>query len=117
MRRMAITVAMLAVAGCSTTPVDIVAKGPRFSWSSSKSARTVLDCVARNAENGDHRVSTTMRPTEREDGYELIVRGSDVGPIAVARSFSTAAGATVENWIAPFNLAPERYHRILAAGC
>lgn len=107
-----------SIAGCASTPGEIVETGARNDLVGNGRPAEVARCIARNAEA----ISGNIAATERESAgiYEVIVRstGEASGAIAVARVGPAVPGSSIAVWVTPNMLAnPKGYAERLAKGC
>ena len=117
MKRGLMLIWVLVLAGCAMTPADVVEQGTRHAWSSSLSPQAAAECIARNAENTSGTITAIVRAAPTSGAVETIVRTGEGGVMSLSQSRPAAKGATVEIWISPRFLTPERYLTSVSKGC
>ena len=112
-----VLMAVLMLAGCAMTPTVVVEQGTRHTWSSSLSPQAAAECVARNAENMSGMITAVVRAAPTSGAVETIARTGEGGVMSLSQSRPAPNGATVEIWISPRFLTPERFLTSVSKGC
>lgn len=96
-----IGIALIALlAGCATSPQEVVERGTRFIGDMGKPPLEAARCIGRNAQYTNAYIVTTINEIDA-DNTELIVRGTFeiTTTLSVWRFRKQASGATFEAWV------------------
>lgn len=98
MTRLAPLVALALIAGCAT-PQEVIDQGLRSVHELKSAPAIAAPCLARNAENDRALWSTTVRPLDRPDRLEVILRTSPEVTIVVAHVEPNGIGSRATIWL------------------
>ena len=117
-----ISLACLAfLAGCGSTPVQVIESGPRHEFASSLASRQAANCVARNGQNINSQYTATLADLPAADQFEVVVSApqTSAGAIVVAHTSAAANGSRITFIMSPRmseSAAPEWIEK-LRKGC
>ena len=114
--------ATLALAGCASTPQEIVQQGPRSEHTLQLPPFRAAGCIARNAENLVDSINAPIRPLESGERYEVVIRsiGNDLYPILLIGILEPMGNGSRVTFHGPgYRVSPPRHEFIasLAKGC
>lgn len=108
-------IALLALAGCASTPSELRTDGARRDFTLSMSPAQAAACLARNAENAASGVTTAVRIGATSGTHEVVVSRGE--PIAVADVTPADRGARATIWRAHVPILPTGLPEAMAKGC
>lgn len=82
---------VIALAGCGTTPNQLVGQGMRQEFTSSTAPLTLAKCTAANANSFSSRYSASLAELVRPDSYQVAVHRTDWNAEAIAVAYAMPA--------------------------
>ncbi len=108
-----------ALAGCATSPQQVIDRGTRHTGEIAKSPSEAAKCIARSAEYSTGSMLAGVSEIDANTS-ELIVRGTIevTTTISVWRFRKSASGSTYEAWVSPNLLSgPEAHIKRVRGNC
>jgi hypothetical protein len=90
----------LLLAGCVSTPAQLVEEGPSTVFTLKNAPELAAGCMARHAEELNS-LLTTVRRLDQSGAYEVIVRSAPDVTLAYAIAKPQASGSEATVWIRP----------------
>ena len=96
-----IVVALLA--GCGSTPAQVVETGPRHDVESALPSRQAANCIARNGQNLNSQYTAALTELKEIDQYQVQVTApqTSAGAIVVVRAVPAGAGSRLTFFMSP----------------
>lgn len=108
--KLIVMLTLAVMAGCATSPADVVERGTRFSGAINKAPIEAAKCIARNAEYMSGSLLASV--SDIDNGAEVIVRGTAevTTTLSLWRLQRSGAGSTYEVWVTPTLLGSPDIH-------
>ena len=109
---------LLLLAGCATTPQEVIEGGPRSAHRLEQAPVIAAGCLARNIENHNSVYAATVR-SAGESAIEVVVRVPVADrTVSVARLVPEAKGSSAVIWTSPHSAyRSDNFVPVMVKGC
>jgi len=91
----------LILAGCASTPDEVLMSGNHFQFASQKSPRNAAQCLSKSSNNISPALISTIQDGDKKHTYQTVVNSvrGDGGTVIVFISSPSAQGTTIDAYI------------------